>query len=148
MAKKTSGMSQASETTTQTAFRLPKELHTKLEKAGRERGGGLSDEIRRRLEASFEGDDPQTQSLNRTIRLVAAEMQAMFGAWHQDPFAHAAFKAALAMLLERLKPQGQPIPHPNPDNLADVLYPSNFPEETGRQIAGQVIHRQMAGNPP
>lgn len=49
----------------QSAVRLPRSLHERLKKAGGERGMG--EEIRRRLEASFEAEkapnDPKTRKL-------------------------------------------------------------------------------------
>ena len=47
----------------QSAIRLPRSLHERLKKAGGERGMG--EEIRRRLEASFEAEKPRADPKTR-----------------------------------------------------------------------------------
>ena len=71
----------------QTAVRLPQSLRDRLSKAGGERG--LGEEIRRRLEASFEAEkapaDPKTRELLDAIASCAEEIARDFGSWSEDP---------------------------------------------------------------
>ena len=60
----------------QSAIRLPRSLHERLKKAGGDRGMG--EEIRRRLEASFEAErspaDPKTRELLDAVASCAEEI--------------------------------------------------------------------------
>jgi hypothetical protein len=98
----------------QTAIHLPRDLHAKLRKLGGERG--MSEEIRRRLEASFQQEaraaaDPKLSELQDQIDRLARVSQLVAGApWHGDPFAFEAFRAAVMAVLDILRPPGEVVP--------------------------------------
>lgn len=99
---------------TQTSLRLPQALHARLMEAAGDRG--IGEEIRRRLEASFEqepiGDDPKTRGLTAALATAAARLRAVYGkAWDGDAFAFAAFRKAAHELVDmhvQPAPDGEP----------------------------------------
>jgi hypothetical protein len=98
--------------TVQTAMRLPIEMHERLKQSPE----GVSEEVRRRLERSFEAEDKydlQTRELAGDIMELAAELrdQAKL-AWHQHPEVHAALMAAVALYLENSAPKSEGVPPP------------------------------------
>jgi hypothetical protein len=109
---------------TQSAIWLPRSLHERLKKAGGERGMGA--EIRRRLEASFHAEkapaNPKTRELLDAIHSFAEEVTGYYGDPAADAFAFAVLKACVDVLLTRYQPKGEPVPNPNPDGAADLLY--------------------------
>ncbi|MBI2805873.1 MAG: hypothetical protein HYX68_12910 [Planctomycetes bacterium] len=129
----------------QTALRLPRELHRKLGKIGGERGMG--EEIRRRLEASFEREadaahDPKLTELQALITDMAGLIQLdSDGPWHSDPFAFEAFRAAILHLLDVAKPEGE-VKAPTGAGRALGL---NDPVALGRAYAHMELRR--AGQP-
>ena len=121
----------------QTAVRLPQSLRDRLSKAGGERG--LGEEIRRRLEASFEAEkapaDPKTRELLDAISSCAERIALDYGSWAEDPFAFEVLKVCVSMLLTHFQPEGEPVPKPNPDGMADLLFGRGYspkPEEASR----------------
>jgi hypothetical protein len=108
----------------QTAVRLPQSLRDRLSKTGGERG--LGDEIRRRLEASFEAErapaDPKTGELLAAIAFCAADIARDYGLWSEDAFAFEVLKGCMNMLLKHFRPRGEPVPNPNPNGLAALLF--------------------------
>src|SRR5712691_9925820 len=65
------------------ALGLPRELHAQLKALGGYRG--LTAEIRNRLEASLEGDDPETRRLLSAIAKIAADVADAYGtSWRAD----------------------------------------------------------------
>ena len=107
-----------------TAIRLPQSLRDRLDNVASERG--LGEEIRRRLEASFEAEkaaaSPKTQELLAAIASFAKETARDYGDWWEDAFAFEALKASVNLLLTHYQPKGEPVPHPNPDGAGDLLY--------------------------
>ena len=85
----------------QTAVRLPQSLRDRLSKAGGERG--LGEEIRRRLEASFDAAkapaDPKTPELLDEIKRIALNMP-LDEPWHADRDAYEVFEAAIKRAFE------------------------------------------------
>jgi len=121
----------------QSAIRLPRSLHERLKKAGGERGMG--EEIRRRLEASFEADmartDPRTRELLDAISSCADGIADDYGNWAEDPFAFAVLRVCVSMLLTHFQPNGEPVPNPKPDGMADLIFGKGYsptPEEASR----------------
>jgi hypothetical protein len=95
----------------QTAVRLPREMHDRL------RGSdlGVSEEIRRRVEQSFgwEGFDAPTRMLLMRVGRLAFLMPPQTGhAWHAHAGAHEVFRQAIAHLLARAAPPGEPMLDP------------------------------------
>src|SRR5258708_7372821 len=95
----------------QSAVRLPRSLHESLKKAGGDRGMG--DEIRRRLEASFDAEkvpeNPNTRELINAISFSDEELVRDFGSWSKDRFAFEVLKATINMLLTHYQPKGEPV---------------------------------------
>ena len=121
----------------QTAVRLPQSLRDRLSKAGGNRG--LGEEIRRRLEASFEADkasaDPRTRELLDAISSCADRIGSDYGNWAEDPFAFAVLRVCVSMLLAHFEPEGKPVPKPKPDGMADLIFGRGYsptPEEASR----------------
>src|SRR3954469_9482494 len=111
----------------QSAVRLPRSLHERLKKAGGDRGMG--DEIRRRLEASFDAEkvpsNPDTQKLIDAISFSDEELVRDFGSWSKDRFAFEVFRQSLNAVLKQYEPKGELVPAPNPNGLAQILYADN-----------------------
>jgi hypothetical protein len=129
----------------QSAVRLPRSLHERLKNAGGDRGMG--DEIRRRLEASFEAEkipgNPNTRELINAISFADEELLRDFGSWSKDRFAFEVFRESVSGLLKHYEPKGEPIPLPNPDGLAEILYAENpSAEDVGRFLVGTWIRDQ------
>jgi hypothetical protein len=127
------------ESMVQSAVRLPRDLHERLKNAGGDRGMG--DEIRRRLEASFDAEEvpknPTTRELINAISFSDEELIRDFGNWSKDPFAFEVFRTCVNMLLTHYQPKGEPIPTPNPDGLAEMLYAENpSAENVSRFLVG------------
>jgi hypothetical protein len=116
----------------QTAVRLPQSLRDRLSEAGGD--GGLGEEIRRRLEASFEAErdspNPKTTGLLDAISSFAAEVTEYYGHPSSDPFAADLLKACVDLLMTRDRPSGEPVPKPQPESAADVLYSPDHSIET------------------
>jgi hypothetical protein len=133
------------ESMVQSAVRLPRDLHDRLKNAGGDRGMG--DEIRRRLEASFNAEkapkNPSTRELISAISFTDEELVRDFGAWSKDRFAFEVFRETLNTLLKRYQPKGEPVPAPNPDGLAGMLFAENpSAEDVARFLAGIWIRDQ------
>jgi len=129
----------------QSAVRLPQSLHDRLKKAGGERGMG--EEIRRRLEASFDAEkvleDPKTRELINAISFADEELVRDFGSWSKDRFAFEVFRESLNTLLKQYEPKGEPVPVPNPDGLAEILYAKDpSAEDVSRFLVGSWIRDQ------
>src|SRR5438045_3876271 len=99
----------------QTSLRLPRELYDRL--AAEAGDQGIGEEIRQRLEASFlqnnlpEADERFRDVLNAISKAapVAARMEspgAQFSGYHF-------FELGVSMLLEMLRPEGEPAPEPD-----------------------------------
>jgi hypothetical protein len=104
-------MRRKDETMRQSALRLPTDLYEKLRAIGGERGMG--EEIRRRLEASFEPqkvpDDPATAKLLEAISSVASTVS-IDAPWSEDAYAFKILKAAVDTLLMEFQPEGNAAP--------------------------------------
>jgi hypothetical protein len=129
----------------QSAVRLPQSLHESLKKAGGDRGMG--DEIRRRLEASFDAEkvpgNPNTRELINAISFSDEELVRDFGSWSKDRFAFDVFRESIKALLKHYEPKGESIPVPNPDGLAEILYAENpSAEDVSRFLVGTWIRDQ------
>ena len=109
----------------QLKFRMPVALRNRLQAGAEERGRGLSEEIRRRLEGSFGVDaDPTTRELTEAIKLVAQTAQG----WHRYPDDFARFKAAVELLLSQFQPWGEV----DPADCATI-------EQEGHMLAGVAL---------
>lgn len=129
----------------QSAIRLPRGLHERLKQAGGERGMG--EEIRRRLEASFEAEkvpaDPKTRELLDAIAFFDEEMFYDFGSWSEDAFAFELLKACVDKLLTYYRPKGEAKARPATDSRAALLYgPDRSPEAISRLLVLSWIKRR------
>jgi hypothetical protein len=119
----------------QSAVRLPRALHERLKQVGGERGMG--EEIRRRLQASFDvekaPDDPSTEQLKLAISSIANAVS-IDAPWSTDAYSFAIFKAAVDALLAHFKPKGDPAPAPRL-----VFGPDDPPDTIGRTLASTTL---------
>jgi len=100
---------------TQTSLRLPTSLRDQLAEAADAAGHGLGEEIRDRLELSFDpprAADHETQVLLLAIKDMASLLEDHYPAWHADAFSFQAFAAAISKLLRLYRPEGEPEPKP------------------------------------
>jgi hypothetical protein len=90
-----------SEKDVQTSLRLPAAMYEGLSKAATERGTGIGEEIRARLEESFalEVREPEIRLFAEAIIQAARHIEPSYGSWCKDPFAFAVFKVAINTLL-------------------------------------------------
>jgi Arc-like DNA binding domain len=118
---------------TQTSLRLSEELRDRLATTAAAKGHGIGEEIRQRLEASFEmpaADDPKTPKLLAAIDHVAAGM-ILDGNWYDDLHLFQVFKVAVLTLLSRFEPSGA-----SPNSHYLMSRPDDPPETVGRMYAG------------
>jgi hypothetical protein len=88
---------------------LPDDLRARLDAASAESGRSLGDEIRTRVEQSFEqaAVAKPTRDLQEAVARMAAEIERETSrAWHQHAGAHATLRQAILSRLARLKPKG------------------------------------------
>ncbi len=120
----------------QSAVRLSQSLHQRLKKAGGERGMG--EEIRRRLEASFDVEakapgDPKTRELLAKIERLALNTP-LDQPWHSDREVFLVFQAAINATLSRYEPNSE-VSGPT-GRLESIYGPNATPETIGRVLAG------------
>jgi hypothetical protein len=125
---------------TQMKFRLAGHLSALIEKAAAEHGWGASEEIRRRLVASFldepRAEDEETNRLLDAIETIAQNIEPPFGVWHQSRFAFEVFRSAVVGLLDLQRPPGDAV-RPSGNAIADLYLGENgTPEAAGRVLAG------------
>ena len=125
----------------QSAVRLPRDLHERLKQAGGERG--LGEEIRKRLEKSFETEktpkrpaDPQIQILLLAVGFIVTKLRTYFGDLWEDRFSFDVFKSALDLWLLANQPEGEPVMKPNPNRASSGAFftPDASPESVARGI--------------
>ncbi len=117
----------------QTAIRLPREMHVRLSQGE----GGVSEEMRRRIERTFVEDalDPVTRELIAGIINLDQSIRVDLGApWHGFQGPHAAFAAAVAQRIANYKPPAKPGAEQAVRDLlgAGLSGPDDLPETVGR----------------
>jgi hypothetical protein len=123
-------------------------MYEGLSKAATERGTGIGEEIRARLEESFalEVREPEIRQFAEAIIQAARHIEPSYGSWCKDPFAFAVFKVAINTLLTYFRPKGEPVPPPpDPDGLADTFFGPTPSLETARRavaMAALARHRR------
>jgi hypothetical protein len=127
----------------QTAVRLPSSLRDRLCEAGGERG--LGEEIRRRLEASFDTEkdraNAQTRELLDAVASFAWQVAMYYGDPASDPFAADVLKACIDLLMTRDRPNGEAVPHPT--EVADMVFsPDHSVEAVSRVLVSGRISEQ------
>jgi hypothetical protein len=114
----------------QTAVRIPREMHERLKKSEL----GVSEEIRRRVEQSFEADayDRQTREFATVVQDAAREVEIELGrAWHQDGGAHRTYRRAILRVLSKWRP---------PDYVDNILEKVELPRFQEREHASQPVN--------
>ncbi len=135
----------------QSAVRLPRDLHEHLKQAGGERG--LGEEIRKRLEKSFETkktpEDPNRQKLLLAVGFIATKAGMYFGDWSEDRFSFDVLKAGVDLWLTANQPKGEPVmkPNPNREPFDSFFDPSSTPENIARSILANLtwLREERAG---
>ena len=130
------------EMTTQTAVRLPRDLYQRLKRVGGERGMG--EEIRRRLELSFEAEkapkNPKTQELLDAIAYVVGETAACCGNWFEDAYAFEVLKTSVESFLAAAQPKGEVVINPDRAALVELTLGSNLlPKDVSRIFVSDVM---------
>jgi hypothetical protein len=120
-------------------FRLGAGLQGLIWEAAKGNGWNASEEIRRRLSASFNAvprvGDEKTQQLLNAVEGVARNVETPFGAWHENPAAFEAFRVAVNTLLALYKPAGAPV-LPSDNEIADLyLGEARSLETAGKMLA-------------
>jgi hypothetical protein len=135
-------------------FRLPGDLHAQIETAATDHGWSASEEIRRRLEGSFEialaADDPKTRDLVVAITETARNLAETYGrAWHEDAWSRDVMLAAITVLVRTKAPRGDPKYNPKPEHLADLIWGENErdPSVAGRMLAMMQLTGSAKGRP-
>ena len=116
---------------------LPQDLLQRLKADGVSSGRGLSGEIRRRLQASYdqEAGDPATRHLIEcTEQLANSITRDLLSPWHRTSFGRAAIKAGLSLLIAEYDIEGE-----KPADLPWTGYPDDAPPE----VVGQT-HARLA----
>jgi hypothetical protein len=94
---------------------LPPDLRDRLERSAAKHGRSIGEEVRVRVETTFalERIDFQTQGFMDLIWLLSLLIRPQTGhSWHEHAGAHHVFQQAVALLLARLKPAGDPVLDP------------------------------------
>jgi hypothetical protein len=130
--------------------RLPAELNTDLLNAAKANGVTISEEIRNRLKASFEDQpgDLKTRELLAVIADAIEAIDAEFPPWHESPFSHEALRAALPVVIDAYRPQGDPVLKRRPDAVR-FHNDTDTAEEVGRGCAMYALYalaRRGRGN--
>jgi len=127
----------------QTALWLPRDVHERLTQQGAE-GGGLGDEIRRRIRMSFDAEevtpDQITRGLLDDIGQVALACS-MDEPWYANHFAFGMFKSAINALIAHREPH-RTAPSIAGTRLQKVYGPDANAETVGRALAGVFIARR------
>ncbi len=114
---------------------LPQHLLERLRADGERSGGGLSGEIRRRLQTSYdlEGLNPPTRRLIEDTRKLAESLALDIGAqWHESDFVRKALKAGFAVFLQEYDPKAE--------RVADTAF-SGYPDDAPHDVVGQTHAR-------
>ena len=137
----------------QSTIRLPSSLFNRLEASNKQRGGrGVSEEIRRRLEASFERkapedwDDPRTTELLDAISYLDTSVRTYYGAWPKDRFAFEVLQKAIdRVLVQRFQPSGEA--KAKPSELADVVFGEGEHLRSATEMGRMIAAIWLSSNP-
>jgi hypothetical protein len=129
---------------------LPDHLREELERAAAASGKSLADEVRGRLELSFEsrGSDAETRALADAVDNLAILVKIQTGhAWHQHPAAHRALRYAVTARLARLKRNGEPVFERGPSSSIMIWARSPVVEREAVSTHNGRRSRWLAGRP-
>jgi hypothetical protein len=127
----------------QTALWLPRDVHERLTQQGAA-GGGLGDEIRRRIRMSFDAEEMGRDQITRELLddiEQAALTCSMDEPWYANRFAFDVFKAATNRLISNREPHIT-APGIAGTRLEKVYGPDANPETIGRALAGVLIAKR------
>jgi hypothetical protein len=125
---------------------LPDALRSRLGTAAAASGKGLAEEIRGRLERTFENEiergDAPTLKLSEAIEKLATLVSIQTGhAWHAHPAANRVMRFAITGRLARLTPQGDAVFAPSELPTARLVAPgSDDPEAMGLALETLEFH--------
>ena len=123
----------------QTSLRMSRALYDALLGAAQQRGVGVGEEIRQRLDSTFALalGQPETGEFVSAIMHAAHQIERAYGHWRADPFAFRVFNTAISTLLAYYTPKGEPTrPATEPGSFADTFFgPEASPEAAGRAVA-------------
>ncbi len=115
-----------------TAIALPRDLLERLRKDAEASDRGLSGEIRRRLQLTYDQEglpsDPQTTDLVTAIKRLADNLAGLGTKWHQHRYVLAAFKAGVALFLAQCQPEGDESTPPDTVSVFGELKPRDVSE--------------------
>jgi hypothetical protein len=137
----------------QIKFRLAGELNARIEQAAMEHGWGVSEEIRRRLEASFANDpanaDQKTAAFLSAVAKIAHNLGVFYEPWHQSAYSLAVLKSSVTALLTVMGPKGEPKLQLDPErHMLDAIVDTADPPETvGRLLAMMELTGYAEGQP-
>src|SRR5215470_16232870 len=138
-------MKRVSDNGIQSAVRLPRALHERLKGAGGHRG--LGEEIRRRLEASFEAEDaptkPKLQRLLDAITYVAGEAATYCGDPFEDAYAFEVLRISVEAFLAAARPKGDVVLDPERSDLLTItLGPDLSPKDISVIFVSDVMRER------
>jgi hypothetical protein len=128
---------------------MPEDLRDRLAQAAADNGHGIGEEMRQRLQLSFEPErskDPKTAELVAAIAGAAETITEHCAPWHESPWAFDVFKAAIETLLGTYRPSGEMVrPELNPNSaVAGIFFDHQSPDLSGQILAGVYLHRLAA----
>lgn len=131
-----------------TAVVLPQELLGRLKRDAATAGRGLSTEIRQRLQLTYDLEglprDAETSELTNSIKELADNLAGDLGEkWHRHAYALAAFKAGVAALIGRHRPEGDESKRPDTRVVGE---PDDPPDVVGRTHARLISIAKSGGD--
>jgi hypothetical protein len=132
----------------QLSIALPPEVRLKLEASAAERGVGLAEEIRHRLERTFLVDsvDNPTRELVYTFDNLISMVRIQTGFnWFNHPDAWAALRAAIIARLDRLRPAEPRTAEP--DTPPHPVIQSDDPQAIGTAIEAIAFMDSLRSDP-
>ena len=133
MARKVEGM-------VQTTIWIPQAMHQRLKQIGK--AGGASEEIRTRLELSFEAEKvpAKTRELLDAIAHVAGETAVIYGNWFEDAFAFEVVKESVESLLAAARPKGDVVINPDRVDFVELTMGADLlPKDVSRIFVSDVM---------
>jgi hypothetical protein len=121
---------------------LPDGLRAQLDTAAASAGQSVAEEIRQRLEQSFEQDeiDQHTRQFMAAIANLVVLVRLQTGHdWHSHPAANRVLRNAITARLARLRPSGEPVFAPG-ELPSALLVASDDPEAMGLGLEAINFH--------
>jgi len=128
---------------------LGDDLRARLDRASKQSGRPVSDEIRARLEQSLDDElfDKQSRDLTASVLNAAREVEIEIGkAWHKHAGAHRTFRRALLRVLSKWRPPDyvdnifEKVELPAFQDRKHASHPVNDADELGICLADSVLN--------